>query len=254
MKAITFIAFACMSMWIADDASAQKRNNDNKPDQEQEQVEGENGKQGRKGRRGQRGTQGQRAGETQGKGRRRGGAQMLDKLIQRFDRDKNGSISIEEAPERLKQRFGKMDTNGDKSISKEEMTAAFANMRGGEKGKGQRGKGEKGGKRKGDKGAKGDKNAGGKQGRGAMDFSKLLKTADKNADGMISIEEAPERMKKGFDRIDADSSGTIDENELKAAMSKMKQRGGAKGRNKADEGKNKAPQKPKRPPMDDGGA
>jgi Ca2+-binding EF-hand superfamily protein len=254
MKAITFIAVACMSMWIANDVNAQQSGKNIQQDQGQEQAEGQQGKRGRKGRRGQRGAEGKSEEAGQGKGRgRRGGGQMLDMLLKRFDKDQNGAISLEEAPERMKQRFGKMDADGDKSISKAEIEAAFAKMQGGQNGKGQkRGKGKKGAKGEKGKGQKG-KGAAGKRGREAMDFSKILEASDKDNDGMLSIDEAPERMKRAFDRIDADSSGTITSEELKSAMSKMKQRGGAKGRNKADEGKNKGPQKPKRPPMDNGG-
>lgn len=249
MKAITLIAFAVMSMWISGDANAQVEGKQAQQKQEQEQVEGQKGKRGRKGRRGQRGAKGKME-QGQAQGRRRGGPQMMEMMFNRFDADKNGSISAEEAPERMQQRFDKLDTNGDKSISKEELQAAFANMRGGQgKGRGEKGKGAKG-----QQGAKGQKGRRGQMGRGQMDFSKMLESADKNKDGAISMDEAPERMKRSFDRIDADSSGTISKEELKAAMSKMRQRGGAKGRNKADEGKNKAPQKPKRPPMDNGGA
>ena len=244
MKAITLIAFVLMSMWISAEAIAQVQGDD--AQQDQKQVEGKDGKRARKG---QSGARGQR-GEGEAPGRRRGGPQMMEMIFSRFDADKNGSISTEEAPRRMKQRFDKLDANGDKSISREELQSAFANMRGGERGKG---KGQLGRADKGKKGAKGQKGGKGQMGRGQMDFSKLLETADKNKDGAISLDEAPERMKRGFDRIDADSSGTISEEELKSAMSKMRQRGGAKGRNKADEGKNKAPQKPKRPPMDDQG-
>jgi Ca2+-binding EF-hand superfamily protein len=189
--------------------------------------------------------------EGQGRGQR-GGAQMIEMLFNRFDADKNGSISSSEAPDRMKQRFDQLDANGDKSISKQEFETAMSKMRGqrgdkGNAGQGKAGKGKQGQGGKGNNGA-----AGGKKGRRQFDPANLLKMADKNNDGEISLAEAPERMKRSFDRLDADSSGSVTAEELKAGMAKMRERGGkSKGRNKADDGKNKMPQKPKRPPFDE---
>ena len=83
-----------------------------------------------------------------------------------------------------------------------------------------------------------------------LDQAKLMERADTNKDGVLSLDETPDRMKKMFDRIDADSSGTVGAAELKAAFEKMKQRGGGKaiGRNKSANPENKLPKKPKRPP------
>ena len=172
---------------------------------------------------------------------------MMERLFSRFDADKNGALSESEVPEKMKQRFAKLDANGDKSVSMEEMKAAFEKIGRDRSGKGKQGK-------RGNKNAKKD----GKQGRGQMDFGKLIERADQNKDGVISIDEAPERMKKRFAKIDADGSGTVTIEELKTSFENMKQGGGKKGkslgRNKADADKNKSPQKPKRPPMAEDGA
>ncbi len=236
MRTFTFIAVAVMSMWISGEANAQKPA---KQTQSDNQTDGENARQGRRGRRGQ-GQQGQargrgQQGQVQGKKQRRGGPQMMEMLFTRFDSDKNGSISLEEAPERMKQRFEKLDANSDKSVSKEELQAAFQ-MMGGEQGKGKKGEGKKG--------------------RGQMmDPAKMIQKADANKDGVISLDEAPERMKKNFDRMDADASGTVTADELKAAFEKMKRKGGgAAGRNRSANPEDKLPKQPKRPPMADKGA
>lgn len=267
MRTLTFIAIIAMSMWITDSANAQKKDAQTEGVPGQQQVEGQgqkNGKAKRKrGGNGQRGQDGQgrrrRGGMDQQQGQqrgRRGGAQMVDGLFKRFDKDTNGSISLEEAPDRMKQRFKTLDTNGDNSVSKEELNAAFEKM--GQGRNGQQGKGGKASQGKGKAGAgKGNKGQGQGQARGQMmDPAKMIEQMDKNKDGVLSADEAPERMKKRFDRIDADSSGTVSANELKSAFEKMKngKKGGQAGRDKSANPDATKPVKPKRPPMAKDGA
>ncbi|MHC4399389.1 MAG: alpha/beta fold hydrolase [Planctomycetota bacterium] len=47
------------------------------------------------------------------------------------------------------------------------------------------------------------------------DFLERMRANDKDGDGKISRAEAPDQMKKFFDRIDADGDGFVDEDELK---------------------------------------
>lgn len=297
MKALTFIAIAAMSMWISGTAIAQQPNqtegNPSLPQVEGNEAAGQRGQgKGRRGGRrgmqqGQQGQQGQGQGKGQGrrgKGQqgqgqgRRGGAQMMEFLFKRFDKNQDGKISQSEAPDRMKERFGNLDTNSDKSVSKEELQAAFEKMsgQGGGRGKGKgegqngagKGKGKNGaGKGQGKNGAgkgEGKKGAGkgqrqGQRG-GMMDPEKMLQFMDKNKDGVIALDEAPEKMKSRFDRLDADGSGTITSEELTSAFEKM-QKGGKGGKDGKQIGRNKSanpeatkPVKPKRPPMADGGA
>ncbi len=80
-----------------------------------------------------------------------------------LDKDKDGKISKEEAPDRMKERFAQIDTNADGYVDKAEMEkliARFREMGGKGKGKGDKGKGDKG-KGKGGKGAGGDEDQGG---------------------------------------------------------------------------------------------
>ena len=51
--------------------------------------------------------------------------------------------------------------------------------------------------------------------------------ADSNEDDKLSREEAPERMKQGFDRIDTNSDGFVDRAEFEQMLDRMAQgRGG----------------------------
>lgn len=53
-----------------------------------------------------------------------------------------------------------------------------------------------------------------RDGDSAMSLERLVKFADKDGDGAISLEEAPERLKRVFDRVDANSDGKLDSSEL----------------------------------------
>ena len=81
-----------------------------------------------------------------------GGAQVMEMLMSRFDTDKDGAISLEEAPDRMKQRFERLDGDGDKSVTKEELQAAFAKMGEGRRGSDGKAKGDGKGQGKGKKG------------------------------------------------------------------------------------------------------
>lgn len=55
--------------------------------------------------------------------------------------------------------------------------------------------------------------------------------ADTDQDGKISKDEARGRLKEGFDDVDTDGSGFVDENELKSMLSRGPgRRGGGRGR------------------------
>ena len=52
-----------------------------------------------------------------------------EKLIERFDTNKDGQLQAAELPERMQQHLGDIDTNGDAIVSKDELTAHFEAMR-----------------------------------------------------------------------------------------------------------------------------
>jgi Ca2+-binding EF-hand superfamily protein len=66
--------------------------------------------------------------------------------------------------------------------------------------------------------------AGNPQNPGAGAFADRLKQADTNGDGKISKEEAPERLKENFDRLDANKDGFIDQTEAARLSGRPQQR------------------------------
>ncbi len=58
----------------------------------------------------------------------RGGPPSPEKLIGRFDANKNGTLEASEVPDRMKEHFAEIDTNKDGSLSKEELVARFQGM------------------------------------------------------------------------------------------------------------------------------
>lgn len=78
-----------------------------------------------------------RAGDRQQPGARNkipgGGADKLKLMFQRIDQDGNGSISQQEAPERMKERFAQIDTDGDGQIDAREFQVVVERM-GGQRG------------------------------------------------------------------------------------------------------------------------
>jgi hypothetical protein len=52
-----------------------------------------------------------------------------DKLIERFDANKDGQLQAAELPERMQEHIGDIDKNGDAVVSKDELSAHFDAMR-----------------------------------------------------------------------------------------------------------------------------
>jgi hypothetical protein len=63
------------------------------------------------------------------RGRRGFGPPSPDKLLERFDANKNGMLEAAELPERMQQHIGDIDTSGDGVVSKDELVAHFKAMR-----------------------------------------------------------------------------------------------------------------------------
>jgi Ca2+-binding EF-hand superfamily protein len=200
----------------------------------------------------QRAERGKRKGDAE-KRRRRPSPEML---IERFDTDGDGSLAVTELPERMQKRFEKVDINGDGFVSADELTTAFESRQGNGERNGE-GKGKAKGKGKGkekdergglDKRERGD----GEKGKRSMDPTKLLQRMDKDGDEKISLEEAPDRFKKNFSKMDANADGFVELAELKTAMETMRQKRGEKSQSKGkrNRGDGQKPIEPKLPPVD----
>ncbi len=152
--------------------------------------------------------------------RRRGQQKQRPNLVQMFQRlDKNndGKVTANEVTGKMAERMKMIDQNGD-GVDREELLAAFRTRM--------------------QKGMGGPKGNAKEKGR---DFSMIFKRADKNGDGIISKDEAPDRLKQRFDQIDVNGDGAIDGNELKELVSKLQNGASKKGKD------GNKPQKPKRP-------
>ena len=107
-----------------------------------------------------------------------------------MDKDGDGKISKDEAPEPMKNFFDRMDANGDGFLERSELEA-MRNRRGG----------------------------GGPGGPGGGPPN--LMQYDKDGDGKVTKEEAPEFMQSFFDRMDANGDGAIDRQEIESMRSRM---------------------------------
>ena len=96
-------------------------------------------------------------------------------------------LSMDEVTKKQKKDFERADANGDGQLDSEELTRALVRL----------------------------------FGPGASIPRQILerfKEADANGDGKLTREEAPERLKRNFDRIDANADGVIDLEEIKRAL------------------------------------
>jgi Ca2+-binding EF-hand superfamily protein len=135
-------------------------------------------------------------------------------LFGMLDTDRNGELSTAEIVA-AGSTLLKLDKNGDGKLTPDEVFAGAGGPPGGMRGRpgdGQPGVGQPGNGRP------------GQRGFGGMNPDELrqrLKEADTNGDGKLSKEEAPAMIKDRFDRIDANSDGFIDENEMRQMFRRM---------------------------------
>jgi Ca2+-binding EF-hand superfamily protein len=115
-------------------------------------------------------------------------------VLKALDADGDGSLSASEIADASK-ALAKFDKNGDGKIDRDELLAAAPRPEG----------------RPGLPGAAGNAEA----------FARRLKEADKNGDGKISKEEAPDRLRENFDRLDGNSDGQLDETEIKRFLERL---------------------------------
>lgn len=63
------------------------------------------------------------------RGERGFGPPSIEKLLERFDANKDGSLQAAELPERMQERIGDIDKSGDGVVSNDELTAHFQAMK-----------------------------------------------------------------------------------------------------------------------------
>jgi hypothetical protein len=165
-----------------------------------------------------------------GGGRGPGGGSMD---LMQFDSDGDGKVSKDESPEQMRSFFDRMDGNGDGFIDQDEVDAmrrrfesrdapseSDGGLRRGPDDGGERGFGG-GGSDDGPESGSGQRGGGGGQ-RDLMQY-------DADGDGKVSMDEAPERMRGFFDRMDGNGDGFIDANELQEMRSRFSGGGGPRG-------------------------
>ena len=128
-------------------------------------------------------------GKTGPQGRR--GPLNVDQVLKDNDTDGDGKVSSEEF-KGPKQLFSRADANADGFLDRSELEAASKKLA----------------KLVGDGGPQG-----GQGGGGARNLGQLIKRADANGDGKVSREEWPGRP-QGFDRMDKNGDGYLDESDF----------------------------------------
>jgi Ca2+-binding EF-hand superfamily protein len=128
---------------------------------------------------------------------------MVQAMLDRFDVNKDGKISKEEAKGKLAENFDRLDTNKDGYLDKEELRRAarfiIANM--------PKAEGSKPGEKKNSPAAVPP----------GIDFDAL----DRNADGRLSREEVKgTEFADHFDQIDTNKDGNIDKKEFRVYLRK----------------------------------
>lgn len=191
------------------------------------------------GERGQRG--GERGGFGGERGQRGGSGGDMGRMMQMIpvlaalDADKNGVISKSEI-KNAAAALRKLDKNGDGELDAEEMRPSRS----------EGGRSRGGGPEGGPEGERGGRSSGA---GGMMD---RLMSQDKNEDGKLSKDEVDERMLPLFDRLDANSDGSIDKSEIEAAAARMGGSRGGRGGPGGPGGNQGGGQRPQRPSFDGG--
>ena len=123
-----------------------------------------------------------------------------EKFIERFDKNKDGMLSMEEVPPFVAKGFEKFDTNKDGKLNRDEVAAMLPVLR---KVMAAGGKGPFFGK------------------TAEEVVEGLLKTMDTDMDGKISRKEAKGKLAEDFDKVDTNKDGYLDRKELRVLAERM---------------------------------
>ena len=136
-----------------------------------------------------------------------GGQEAMIERIRGWDANDDGFVARSEVPEPTRDRFDRMDENGDGVLEAGEIESLPARM-----GPGRGGRGDRGG-------------LGGRGGRGTRgDPIARLRSFDANGDGRITRDEIPEQAGGMFDRVDTNGDDVITADELNAMAGQMRGR------------------------------
>ena len=124
--------------------------------------------------------------------------------IMRFDENKDGKVSKDEVPERMRSFFDRLDPNNDGSIDQSEIDGMRSRFGGGRERRGS----DRGGR---------SRERGGRS--GGFDVLRF----DKNKDGKVTKEEVPERLRSFFSRMDPNGDDVIDAKEIEERQSSSRE-------------------------------
>lgn len=186
-------------------------------------------------------------GERRPDGERRpeGERRPLPRFFEKIDANRDGRISAEELA-KASELFKELDENGDGQLDPRELLGPpMGRGEGGPFGRpmegdrpGRRPEGERQieGGRPGERGQPGDRPAAGDAQKDYEAFvAQLFAKYDKNGDGKISLEEAPDRLRERFSMLDRNGDGQMDKSEVPMLAPGASPAGGRRGRG-ADEG------------------
>lgn len=137
-------------------------------------------------------------------------AEMVNQIMTQ-DKNGDGRLTLDEVDERTARMLQRADQNNDQAIDRNELSTAIDQMRqrfGGGPGGGFGGPGGGGG---------------GFGGRGGDDATQRIMSLDKNGDGKISQDEAPEseQVRGMLRQADANGDGTVDAKEMEQFSRRM---------------------------------
>ncbi|MCB1509476.1 MAG: EF-hand domain-containing protein [Hyphomicrobiaceae bacterium] len=129
--------------------------------------------------------------------RRHGGGRGLERMIRRFDVDRDGKVTRAEFETRVKEMFARFDLDGDGKITDADLPPMLRDrniLRGDNAGFG---------------------------GRRGPRMLRFLRGADTNNDGQITLDEAMAAAGKRFVRFDRNKDGAIDAKDIEAMRAEM---------------------------------